>query len=170
MKNPVNQKNQNTNLGYSRIDYISRLVTQKLRETLSPAEQISSAAHLFGVAQNAALLAGMRGQNVELACIAGLLHDLYKATTGNVLYHAEEGSAYVKPILKDSGLFTDREIETVCGAIYFHSDKANRHLPLDEILKDADVMNTVLSKGARVVTSKQKVRWANLQKEFGFKI
>lgn len=151
-----------------RIQYISTLVTKKLNETLSPAHLVFASSHLYGVAQNAALLAGMRRQNVELACIAGLLHDLYKFSTGTVERHAEDGAAFVRPLLEDSGLFKKQEIEAICGAIYFHSDKARRHLPLDEVLKDADVLNTVLSTGGMIVSKKQASRWESLCKEFNF--
>lgn len=157
---------QNLDPHTARIDYFTELVSQKLADTLSPTDMIEASSHLFGVAQNAALLAGMRGQNVELAYIAGLLHDLYKFTTGNVYRHAEEGAAFAKPLLRDSALFSEKEIETLCGAIYYHSDKAHRHLPFDEVLKDADVMQTVLSSGACVVSRKQAARWENLKKEF----
>ncbi|MDO4804266.1 MAG: HD domain-containing protein [Lachnospiraceae bacterium] len=156
-----NKQSQDT----SRIDYISALVTDMLTETLTPSRLAFAASHLFGVAQNAALLAGMRNQDVELSYIAGLLHDLYKFTANVVDRHAEDGAAFVKPLLQDSGLFSQKEVETVCGAIYFHSDKAHRHLPMDEILKDADVLNTVLSKGGRIVSARQAARWEILCKE-----
>ena len=154
--------------GTTRIDYISELVTEKLAESLSSSDQIWASSHLFGVAGNAALLAGMRGQDIELAYIAGLLHDLYKFTTKTVDRHAEDGAAFAKPLLEESGLFSQKETESVCGAIYFHSDKAHRHLPLDEILKDADVMQSVLASGACDVSRKQAARWESLKKEFGF--
>ena len=159
---------QNMSKNTARIDYITALAVEKL-QPLSSAVQIEASSHLFGVAQSAALLAGMRGEDIELAYIAGLLHDLYKFTTSDVYEHAEKGAAYAKPLLERSGLFTSKEIETICGAIYFHSTKDKRHLPFDEILKDADVMQSVLASGAMVVSRKQDARWKALRKEFSFK-
>ena len=171
---------QNIDPHTARIDYIAGLVTDMLEDRVPSGERIWAASHLFGVADHAALLAGMRAQNIELAYIAGLMHDLYKFTTGNVERHAEEGAAFARPLLDKSGfarplldksgLFSPKEIETICGAIYYHSDKAHRHLPPDEILKDADVMQSVLSSGTCVVSRKQSERWKSLKKEFGFKL
>ncbi len=160
---------QNIDPHTARIDYIAGLVTDMLEDRVPSGERIWAASHLFGVADHAALLAGMRAQNIELAYITGLMHDLYKFTTGIVERHAENGAAFARPLLEKSGLFSAKEIETICGAIYYHSDKAHRHLPFDEILKDADVMQTVLSSGTRVVSKKQSDRWKSLKKEFGFK-
>ncbi len=153
-----------------RINYIAELVTRMLEESVSSGERIWAASHLFGVADHAALLAGMRGQNVELAYISGLMHDLYKFTTGNVAGHDKKGAEFARPLLEASAMFSEKEIEAICGAIYYHSDKAHRHLPLDEILKDADVMQSVLSTGARVISRKQSQRWNTLKNEFNFKL
>ena len=44
--------------------------------------------HLYSVSQMCALLAKKRQQNVELAAIAGLLHDIYAYQTGSRIFLA----------------------------------------------------------------------------------
>ena len=52
---------QNIDPHTARIDYIAGLVTDMLEESVPAGEKIWAASHLFGVADHAALLAGMRG-------------------------------------------------------------------------------------------------------------
>ena len=47
--------------------------------------------HLYSVSQACALLAMKRQENVELAAIAGLLHDIYAYKTGARTDHAHQG-------------------------------------------------------------------------------
>lgn len=49
-----------------RINYIAELVTRMLEESVSSGERIWAASHLFGVADHAALLAGMRDKTSSL--------------------------------------------------------------------------------------------------------
>ena len=96
--------------------------------------------HLHGVAQACALLAMRRGVNVELATIAGLMHDIKSYSTLDYSDHARLGGQMAKEALQMMGLFTQQEIEEVSRAISNHSDKAGKHDVLTEVLIDADVL------------------------------
>ena len=72
-----------------------------------------------------------------------------------------------REILQQTGLFSEEEIGKICSAICFHSDKKQKHGPLEEILKDADVMQHCLFDPG-YVAKKEKERFADLRKEFGF--
>ena len=100
--------------------------------------------HLYGVAQLCGLLALRRHEDTELAMISGLLHDLYTYETSEREDHAPVGADYASGLLRTTGLFLDHEIETISHAIYCHSDKASVNSALDEILKDADVLQHYL--------------------------
>ena len=71
-------------------------------------------------------------------------------------------------ILQETGLFEDKEIEKICSAIRCHSDKKMTHGPLEEILKDADVMQHCLYDPG-YVSKKEKDRYKKLRKELGIK-
>ena len=96
--------------------------------------------HLYSVSQTCTLLAVKREQNVELAAIAGLLHDIYAYQTGNRKDHAHQGAAAAKKILQELNLFSEEEIDMISHAIYRHSNKDVIDSPFDEVLKDADAL------------------------------
>lgn len=60
-----------------RIKLIQEYVDGILQNTVNEVERKSGYKHLYGVSQACAILAMKRNENVELAIIAGLLHDIY---------------------------------------------------------------------------------------------
>lgn len=72
-----------------------------------------------------------------------------------------------REILETLKLFTANEIDLVCTAIYNHSDKLLVHGELDEILKDADVMQHVLYNPLFEIKSHQQERFSAMAEEFG---
>jgi len=105
--------------------------------------------HMLGVSQACALIAVKRGENAELATMAGLLHDIaslrnhdiepYKIHGLTSQNHAEKGAEIAMAILLEINLTSEQENEIICKAIRKHSDKGNIDTPFDEVLKDADV-------------------------------
>ena len=123
--------------------------------------------HLFGVAQFCAMIAMKRGVDIELATVAGLLHDVATYSTMDGTKHAHRGAVMAREILGELGAFAPEEIDAVCRAIHNHSDKAGVHLPLDEVLKDADVLQHALYDPLESVAEKEAGRFAALKREFG---
>ena len=97
--------------------------------------------HLFGVSTFAAMLAMRRGLNVELAGVAGLLHDIATYTSGSSEDHARRSAEQARLILDDMAVFTAEEVDVMCTAIANHSDKSEVHDAFSELLKDADVLH-----------------------------
>ncbi|MDD5220616.1 MAG: HD domain-containing protein [Candidatus Bipolaricaulis sp.] len=121
--------------------------------------------HLYGVSAAAALLALRRGENVELAAAAGMLHDLATYETGTPNDHATRGARRAQQILRSLGAFTDLEVEAVRLAIAHHSDKAAVHDAFSEVLKDADVLQHFLSRPGAPCLEKQGARREALRQE-----
>ena len=97
--------------------------------------------HLYGVASFAALLASRRGLDMELAYVAGLMHDVSLLTNPDEYEnHCANSAQTAGEILAGTGLFTEGEINIVTNAILYHNDTENTHSPYDEILKDADIL------------------------------
>ena len=65
----------------NRIEVVKGIAGKIIEATL-PKDRQAACIHLYGVAQACALLALRRGQDVELAVTAGLLHDLLTYYTG----------------------------------------------------------------------------------------
>lgn len=108
-----------------------------------------------------------RMENVELAMIAGMLHDIYTYASMNPLDHAHKGAKMASEVLESLQIFSGEEKDLICTAIYYHSDKGEVHGWLDEILKDADVMQHVLYNPMLVDEQKEPNRFRFIKKEFG---
>ena len=122
--------------------------------------------HLYGVSQACAMIAVKRNDNVELATIAGMLHDIYSYATMDRIDHAHNSAAMARNILIKTDIFCENEIDTVCSAIYHHSEKHITHSAFDEIIKDADVLQHCLYNPLFDVAEHEKVRFEGLKKEF----
>lgn len=143
-----------------RITCVQNYVNRLLDASLSVSEHRIACVHLYGVAEIAALLALQRGVDPELASAAGLLHDISTYATGDSRNHAGRSAAMARSCLRSSGLFTEDETSAVCNAIAHHSDKSATHAPLDELLKDADVLQHSLHNPCQPPTEKDAPRFA----------
>lgn len=97
--------------------------------------------HMASSARLAWEMALERGADPELAACAAAVHDYGRILTGRQKGHAEAGYEPVKAFLQESGLFTAEEIETVALAVKNHSSKTVVGTPIEEIVKDADVVD-----------------------------
>ena len=104
---------------------------------------------------------------MELAAIAGLLHDIYAYKTGARADHAHQGAVLAKEIMQETGLFSEEEMETVAGAIHHHSDKDTVDSPFDEVLKDADALQHFLIMLLAEPAPHEAARVSKLKEELG---
>jgi uncharacterized protein len=123
----------------NRIERVREIVDAILGDQPDVVKRRCGFVHLYGVAQAAALLALQRGLDLELATVAGMLHDIDTYRTAASPDHAARSADEARRILLVAGSFAAEEMETICTAIRRHSDKGAVHGPLDELLKDADV-------------------------------
>ena len=153
----------------NRIEKVREVVDSIISSMMENDEKRCAYVHLYGVAQAAALIAEKRKENVELSIIAAMLHDLYNYEYENeeaIDDHAHKGAVMAKNILNDLKIFSCEEIDLIYSAIYHHSDKKIINEPLDEVLKDADVMQSVFYNPFYTRAFKSE-RLDNLKKEFG---
>jgi len=122
--------------------------------------------HLYGVAQACALVALRRGQDVELATMAGMLHDLHTYKHGDHTDHAVKGAVLAREILGELELTSPDETDMICSAIHNHSTKDGTFSDFDEVLIDADVMQHALYNYSFPIMEKERGRFAKLTKEF----
>lgn len=151
-----------------RIEQVRAYVDQALFSMTDPAERRCAYVHLYGVAQGCAMIAQKRKEDVELAVIAGMLHDLAAYQTMDRRDHAHRGAAAARNILDGLRLFGPTETDRICQAIYDHSDKAETHAPLTEVLIDADVLQHGFYNPFLPVSASEKKRLENLKSEFGW--
>jgi len=153
-----------------RIEKVREVVDEILLNMSDQEERRCAYLHLYGVAQACALLALKRKKDVELAISAGMLHDIYSYAKMDSRDHAHRGAEMAREILDSLEFYTEDEKDLICTAIYNHSDKEIIHSWLDEILKDADVMQHVLYNPLCDIKQHEQKRFELLQKEFEFKI
>ena len=144
-----------------------RGVVCRLLEQQEMSLRASGYVHLFGVAQACMMIALKRGEDAELACVAGYLHDIASYTTGDGTAHARRGAEMARKLLKATELFSPEETEKICVAIMLHSDKGRKDDPFSEVLKDADVMQHFLFDPEDIV-KKDRERCKLLREEFGY--
>lgn len=150
----------------NRVEKVREVVDEILVNMTDAAERRCAYVHLYGVAQSCALLAMKRGENAELAVIAGILHDISSYATMDSTDHAQRSSEMARGILVELNLFSDTEINLICTAIYNHSDKSAIQASLDELLKDADVMQHALYNPLLEVKQAEQIRFGYLIEEF----
>ena len=150
-----------------RIEKVRQIVDEVVLNMTDHVERRCAYLHLYGVAQACAQLSIRRKENVELAVIAGMLHDIYSYATMGSQDHAHKGAVMARNILESLSIFSEEEKDIICSAIYNHSDKSNVHGPLDEILKDADVMQHVLYNPLFEIKQHEQQRFNYLKTELG---
>ena len=154
----------------SRIKDLQKRVHKILKDNMDDNQKRAGAiAHLHGVSLAAVMIAKKRGENPELAAMAGLLHDLYAYKSGSYDDHAHKGADYAKDVLTELEITNKEETAVICSAIWHHDSKAETDSPMDEVLKDADVIHHSLGDPTKEVKEHEKERFAKLSDEFDFR-
>ena len=91
-----------------------------------------------------------------------VVHVLYQ---GRIVKTA--GPELAKEILEKLKLTDGTETDMICSAIYHHDDKLAVDSPMDELLKDADVIDHCLKDASKAVKEKEQARFDKLCSEFG---
>ena len=153
----------------SRIKDLQKRIHKILKDSIDDNQKRTGAiAHLHGVSLAAVMIAKKRGENPEIAAMAGLLHDLYAYKSGSYDDHAHKGADYAREVLDDLGITTGEETDIICSAIWHHDSKDRVDSPMDEVLKDADVIHHSLGDPTKEVKEHEKARYEKLCAEFGF--
>jgi predicted hydrolase (HD superfamily) len=151
-----------------RIEKVRAYVDSVLLRMSDAVERRCGYVHLYGVSQFCALIALKRNENVELATIAGMLHDIYSYSEMDTSEHAHKGAVMARDILTSLQCFEGDEIDAVCRAIHNHSDKGGRFCSFDEVLIDADVLQHCLYNPLIDIAGHEIERYDKLRAEFGF--
>ena len=81
--------------------------------------------------------------------------------------HAHKGADLAREILGELGLTDGTETDMICSAIYHHDDKLVVDSPMDEVLKDADVIHHCMNDLSKPIKEKEQARFDKLCAEFG---
>ncbi len=97
--------------------------------------------HMISCAKVGYMLAEERGLDPELSACACAVHDFGRIITGSQKDHGPAGAKPVRHFLRDTALFTEDEIIMISRAVENHSKKAEVGTPLEELVKDADLID-----------------------------
>ncbi|MDO4485520.1 MAG: HD domain-containing protein [Bacillota bacterium] len=97
--------------------------------------------HISSCAKIGYMMAEERGVDPILAACACACHDYGRIITGKQSGHAEAGYEPVQEFLRGTELFSEDEIQQIAIAVKNHSKKSEIGTPLEEIVKDADVLD-----------------------------
>jgi uncharacterized protein len=122
--------------------------------------------HSLGTAHSASMLAAKRGIDIAKAYTAGALHDIGRIVTGEEEDHGINGYEPAKEFLTKMDMFNEQEIEEIALAVKNHSNKATVGMPLEEVVKDGDVLDCFLLE-LPLRKEAHKNRFAGLQRELG---
>lgn len=151
----------------SRLKELRKVVDAEINRMENPDKRTGAVNHLYGVSLAATMIAKKRGLDPELAAMAAMLHDLHAYKSGSYDDHAHKGADLAKKILSDLDSVSGKEIDMICSAIWHHNDKENIDSPMDEVLKDADVIDHSLTDPTKAVKEHEAERYARLCEEFG---
>ena len=150
-----------------RLKELRKYVDAQINEMTDADKRTSAIAHLYGVSLAATMIAKKRGLDPEIASMAAMLHDLHAYKTGSYDDHAHLGADLAREILNELKLTDEDETELICSAIYHHDDKLVTDSPMDEVLKDADVIHHCMNDLSKDIKEKEQARYLNLCAEFG---
>ena len=151
----------------SRLKELRKYVDAEINKMEDHDKRTSAIAHLYGVSLAATMIAKKRGLDPEIASMAAMLHDLHAYKTGSYEDHAHKGADLARAILGELKLTGDAETDMICSAIYHHDDKTAVDSPMDEVLKDADVIHHCMNDLSKQIKDKEQARFDKLCEEFG---
>lgn len=119
------------------VDKYEKLVPEEERDHWIQWERV----HLVSCAKVGYMLAQHRGLDPILSACACACHDYGRIINGKQEGHAEFGFGPVQDFLRTTELFSEGEIEAIAIAVKNHSRKSEVGTPLEELVKDADVID-----------------------------
>ncbi|MBR4182611.1 MAG: HD domain-containing protein [Lachnospiraceae bacterium] len=151
----------------SRLKELRKYVDVELNKIEDADKRTSAISHLYGVSLAATMIAKKRDLDPEIAAMSAMLHDLHAYKTGSYDDHAHKGADLAREILGMLKLTDETETDIICSAIYHHDDKLVTDSPMDEVLKDADVIHHCMNDLSKEIKEKERTRYEKLCAEFG---
>ena len=123
--------------------------------------------HMVSCAKVGYLLAIKRELDPILSACACTVHDFGRILSGSQKNHGQDGEIPVKEFLRETKLFSEEEIAMIAIAVKNHSKKGEIGSPLEELVKDADLID-YYSYGQTFKRQEQTDRFVRMAETMGF--
>ena len=123
--------------------------------------------HMISCAKVGYMMALDRGLDPEFCACACAVHDFGRIITGSQKNHSSAGALPVQDFLRKTNLFSQDEIRLIALAVLNHSKKGEVGSPLEELVKDADLVD-YYSYGQTFKRQDQIDRFENIASDAGF--
>jgi hypothetical protein len=160
----------NSERSNKRLNSVRVLVQEMILSMSCAVRSQEASAHLNGVATFASMLAMKRGQNQELAAVAGQLHGYYYYKTGITEFSGPNSAEAVRPLLRELNIFTKEEQNTILQAIFHQGDRSRIHGPYEEIIKDAYLLQLFFQNTSSIVSQEDTPRLRTVLDELGIQV
>ena len=164
----------------NRVEKLREYVDEILLNKNNDRDRRMAYVHLYGVAQACAMIAQKRGFDIELAIMAGMLHDLYtykrkdevrhlgkEAVEEVIKNHRTEGPNYIRDILDELNLTTIEETNILSNCHTKGYDGENEKIhQIERLVNDANLLQFYLYNPTSPEI-KLDERLKNLLSEFG---
>lgn len=150
-------------------DRVVRLTDEIYDRIEDPAWRIRAISHSHAVASLAALLARVRGLDAELAAVCGQMHDLAAYERLSYDNHAAFGAERAVQFLRELGEQDEAALCLVHSAILRHDDLGKTDGPMDEVLKDADLLDNAQLRAPEKLRPEEIKRLCRVFEELGIR-
>jgi len=154
----------------NRVEILREYINKILLNIEDVKERRNAYLHIYDVAQSCASIALQRGENVELAIMAGMLHDIYSVGKMNRKDHAHKSATLAGEILTSLKITSNDETKIICDAISVHNEEGSMHYGLNKVLIDADVLQESLYIHMFETMGDEKDKYNKLKLGFGIKL
>jgi len=164
----------------NRVEKLREYVDEILLNKNNDQDRRCAYVHLYGVAQACAMIAQKRNVDIELAIMAGMLHDLYtykrkdevrhlgkEAIEEVIKNHRTDGTIWLREILPEWDLTTDEETNILCDVIQGGVGEDDKTLELEKVVNDANILQFYFYNPMSTEIKLDEKRVDNLLSEFG---
>ncbi len=120
-----------------RLELVRELIKEMINGIENPARKQEAYVQLSAVSDCASKLAARRGQDAEIAAVAGLLHGYYFYKTGIQSFPGPNSADTVRPLLRATQSFSNEELNVILRSVFYQEERQRIHGPYDEIIKDS---------------------------------
>lgn len=151
----------------NKVEILREYIDEILLDIKDLEERRSTYLHIYDFTESCASIALKYGENVELAVMAGMLHDISTYGKMDSKDHAYKSAVMAKEILTSLNITNEEETTIICSAISTHSDRESKLSGLNKVLIETVLFQDSLFNSVLGKKEDEKEIYNKLKSEFG---